>query len=201
VLALRLGMARFGLSIIRQEGAAPPVRPCSCGIRRVNPGSWVLLARPAQRDLRVRQVPLAPPARQGRSDRKATSGPKDRSERWERAEPATEGSWVTLDGASVVIPSQPIARTAQVTFWAASACFGVGAKYAQLYVDGSVVASTPLAPVPNSGFSEMQSSITQVVPILADHSPEFSVKVQTAPSTYCVLTEGNWSLSAVVAAA
>lgn len=44
----------------------------------------------------------------------------------------------------------------------------------------------------------MQSSIVHAVAIPADGIRAISVEVQTAPSTYCVLTENNWSLSAIV---
>jgi hypothetical protein len=114
-----------------------------------------------------------------------------------RAEPATNGSWEALPNATASIPSQPFDRTAVVTFWSGAACFGAGSKYAQLYIDDVISGSTPLSPIPDSGFSEMQSSIVQVVPIPANRTMNMSVKVQTAPGSYCVFVEKHWSLSAV----
>ena len=114
-----------------------------------------------------------------------------------RNEPGTNGAFEPLTDASAALPPQPFDRTAVVTFWSAAACFGTGSKYALLEIDGVRAGSTPIGPIPNSGFSESQESIVQVVTVPARHTLNASVKVQTAPGTYCVFTEKHWSLSIV----
>ena len=114
-----------------------------------------------------------------------------------RVELSTNDLWEALPSATTSLPPQSFDRTAVVTFWSGAACFGVGYKYAQLYIDGVASGSAPLAPIPNSGFSELQSSTTQLVTIPAGRTTTVSVKVQTAPGTSCVFVEKYWSLSIV----
>jgi hypothetical protein len=118
-----------------------------------------------------------------------------------RLEIASNGAWQPIVDAALSIPSASFAQSASITFWSSSACFGLGSKYARIVVNGAPGPSAPIAPVPSGDFSELQASIVLPLQIAALQSAAVTVEIQTAPSSYCVWTPGQWSLTATSAQA
>lgn len=105
-----------------------------------------------------------------------------------------DSNWDALPSASVSL-NLAAASTVVIRFWASPACFGSGQKYFQASIDGSRVATVPMAALPTASTSQSEIPVmleTSRPELAGSHTVSIETRIDAGSS--CSINTDLWHL-------